>query len=724
MSLITEKGIEILYAGVETPARITSISGRATQTLLLFTKKESIRERLALLILVTWFNEQEVAIMRPLTEEFFQLINLLRARRGLKWTVLYLKKVRLCVTRFLCGEPLRILDGVGLTTSGFPRILGKWLNVDLTNKNNIRYLLTLLTVYRGTVFAPVLDTTPITKSFGGDLSNVTDREHRQVMRWLKLSKMKDEFTTYHMSTKSGPNGQAILTAMVDLLALPSTLLEDIKLLGGKLLQDNIDESLAEFHNGLNLAQIFNCVFELKGDQFRKLSFFGDKEGKTRVIAILDYWSQSALIPLHNYLNRCLRKIKQDGTYNQNSFIRVLRNCQGPFYSFDLTNATDRMPIALQQKVLERIIGRERSRAWGRILTEWEYPYRKLASGVKYACGQPMGAYLSWPTMALTYHYLVKLSDLRAGISNFQDYSLLGDDIVIANTLVAAKYKELLSILDMPISDTKTHVSNHMYEFAKRWVYNQEEVTGFSISGLIETWKKYPLLHNFLETQANHGWELSFDRHPELVRGIYKIFNRPSQGERVIKLYSVFDALTEIKRTKKFSSRLSQVMSDYFGSPELELTVSATLVEQCLKSIRVQTLNSDLETFQTGLDTYLIDIAKVYARKFPGLDTPTYRAACKKLVPIIVAANNRIDQSMEVMMVIWNPDASIDEIYALDGLSKWSISPRIFSLRAAHAHVAHVARMVKTFITEWQLVSRKNRETCSMNQERAFLIYIL
>jgi len=89
-------------------------------------------------------------------------------------------------------------------------------------------------------------------------------------------------------------------------------------------------------------------------------------------------------------------------------------------------------------------------------------------------------------MALTHHYIVQLAALRAGKRFFWDYCLLGDDIVIASEEVAVQYKILCSILDMPISEQKTHVSLDTYEFAKRWIYRGVEVTGFSIAGLMET----------------------------------------------------------------------------------------------------------------------------------------------------------------------------------------------------------------------------------------------
>lgn len=61
----------------------------------------------------------------------------------------------------------------------------------------------------------------------------------------------------------------------------------------------------------------------RSNDYRKISYFADREGKTRVIAIGDYFSQTALKGLHNYLYRALKKIPQDCTFDQESFLSKL-----------------------------------------------------------------------------------------------------------------------------------------------------------------------------------------------------------------------------------------------------------------------------------------------------------------------------------------------------------------------------------------------------------------
>jgi hypothetical protein len=329
-----------------------------------------------------------------------------------------------------------------------------------------------------------------------------------------------------MSTKKGPQGQAILTSLSELTLLSSQLIEDINLLGGSKLSTQIRENLESLdillatsdsltgNKDLSVASWWAGLFPLKSKSLRKLSFFSDKEGKTRIIGILDYWSQSCLRPLHLRINSMLKKIPMDCTFDQNrftSFLPQIRLRNNHFSSIDLTAATDRMPISLQKRVVEHIYGSKlKADAWERILVGLPFNISGKTESVKYGTGQPMGAYSSWPVMALTHHVIVQVAAQRQGLSGsrlrplFESYALLGDDLVIAHDLVAKEYKNLLSLLDMPFSIEKTHVSKHTFEFAKRWFHRGEEVTGFSISGLLSVWKSYPLLLNFLQNQSSHG----------------------------------------------------------------------------------------------------------------------------------------------------------------------------------------------------------------------------
>lgn len=656
------------------------------------------KESVISLILHMYYHDQVFSYLKPLTRSFFNSLNLLIDTRGISFAVTYLKRTRLAVTRYISGEPLDILDGVRLK-GGWP----VWVNnlkVLLKDPETIRYLLTLLTVLRDTRLKSVLLTDPITDEWKGVLPSITKREHLTILKELGITRKQVKWSRYHMSTKKGPSGQAIWTSISDLRALPDKLIDNIKSIAGSPLKSHIDAIQAASLDGHSLQEMWLTLFpHPEGKDIRKLSYFSDKEGKSRVIAILDYWSQTALKPLHDTLNGILKGIRVDCTFNQNHFLKVLPNQPGTrYHSIDLSNATDRMPIALQKKVIASIIGRTKADAWASILTDWSYPCRERPDGVKYRTGQPMGAYSSWPAMALTHHYIVKLAALRSNKKDFWDYCLLGDDIVIADATVASQYRELLVTLDMPVSEQKTHTSEIVYEFAKRWVYQGEEVTPYSVGGLLESYSKYPYLHNFFETQGLHGWGLPKDRHPELVRSIYRIMGRPQQGERSVKLYMLFDALSEIKKVGVFNNSAYKVLEQYFGFPSLDPSEASSLSEKVIKDARIEMLQTDMGNYEAGLYVGLTNINTLFSQNYPGLDATAYRQLNRSHMPLIMAVNDKVDDSMDLICMLYDPDTPVERLLDVEGIGKYSISKDIFfNLRDSRSMLLAFSRLVKAYI---------------------------
>lgn len=67
--------------------------------------------------------------------------------------------------------------------------------------------------------------------------------------------MKKRWRRFHMSTKSGPLGQAILTSVTELTLLPQQLVDSIRLVGGPRLGKVIDSLLLGRFGELSLASI-------------------------------------------------------------------------------------------------------------------------------------------------------------------------------------------------------------------------------------------------------------------------------------------------------------------------------------------------------------------------------------------------------------------------------------------------------------------------------------
>jgi len=227
----------------------------------------------------------------------------------------------------------------------------------------------------------------------------------------------------------------------------------------------------------------------------QLSFKEEAAGKLRIFAIVDSWTQSLLRPLHDSLFDLLKRIPNDGTFNQDesvarSMSKALKsNCS---WSYDLTAATDRLPIIFQSALLDRIIPRKLGNSWAGLLVCRDYSYNlKNYSGdigkVRYAVGQPMGALSSWAMLALTHHFLLQYSSFLVGKRGWnEDYEILGDDLVIFDPLLASKYLEVMKMIGMDINLSKSisSPSTGSFEFAKRMVVNNTNVSAISLKQFI------------------------------------------------------------------------------------------------------------------------------------------------------------------------------------------------------------------------------------------------
>lgn len=230
----------------------------------------------------------------------------------------------------------------------------------------------------------------------------------------------------------------------------------------------------------------------------KLAFLDEPAGKVRVVAMVDVVTQSILKPLHDWIFQVVKKLPMDGTFDQTRPIEIL-NMKGhkDIYSYDLSSATDRLPLALQEGILGWLLGEKVARLWAALLVNRTYSVSSRTAderGLKqtnfrYACGQPMGAYSSWAMLALTHHFCVQLSAARVYGMNcawFESYALLGDDIVIADKAVAQEYLKLMTTeLMVEIQETKSLISNNgSFEFAKRTVVRGKDATPISLKGYL------------------------------------------------------------------------------------------------------------------------------------------------------------------------------------------------------------------------------------------------
>lgn len=256
-----------------------------------------------------------------------------------------------------------------------------------------------------------------------------------------------------------------------------------------------------------------------GDNLGKLGFLPEPAGKIRVFAMVDSLTQMLLKPLHDAIFEVLRKIPQDGTHDQHAPARNLAEYGlKHFWSYDLSAATDRFPISLQQALLAILLGPEVARAWRSILVDREYKVPRFISdkqrvprstpvSVQYGAGQPMGAYTSWAVFALTHHFLVQYAHWKAygKLEWFCLYALLGDDVVIAEGKVAKNYLLLLREIGVEVGLAKSLISsNGTFEFAKRTYRSGVDLSGISLEMMAASVTDATVLETYVEAAQPRG----------------------------------------------------------------------------------------------------------------------------------------------------------------------------------------------------------------------------
>jgi len=91
----------------------------------------------------------------------------------------------------------------------------------------------------------------------------------------------------------------------------------------------------------------------------RLAFKEEPAGKLRVFAMVDVITQSLLKPLHDSMLSLFRLIPNDATLDQSkSFDRAVKLSlkYNQSFGYDLSSATDRLPISSQKALLNNLYG--------------------------------------------------------------------------------------------------------------------------------------------------------------------------------------------------------------------------------------------------------------------------------------------------------------------------------------------------------------------------------
>lgn len=453
--------------------------------------------------------------------KFFMLLIKFYKNHGAAFTIKWLKACHLAVQRKLSNVPCRSLRDIEPNLpcprliNGLPSFIGTMDRKAIRENHpgTIRLWLSILSIYRilKGPLNPKLNT--ITDKFSGDPSEILKiiSESQKVITsnlglFNKLPSLRSSEIV--RSLKSGPNGPVAFTnVLTDAIAMAKypEIYEPFRkysLLTKSPLLSQLDDTINWLYDALEQSKSTSWVKIPKGTSFDdiclgKLAFKEEAAGKLRIFAIADIWTQSLFKPLHESLFAFLKRLPNDGTFDQDaSFDRCLakataNNCA---FSVDLSSATDRLPIALQSQIIDLIFKIPGlGDCWKSILVDRPYMIRKNEYNIEqghvfYETGQPMGALSSWAMLATTHHFILQVCARRAypDISSwYSRYEILGDDLVIFDNKVYQEYISMMDLLKVGTNPSKSLYSDSLtaLEFAKR-----TGVEGIDVSGI--SWKQF------------------------------------------------------------------------------------------------------------------------------------------------------------------------------------------------------------------------------------------
>jgi len=534
--------------------------------------------------------------------------------RGKKEAIAYCKGARSSILSWLAASDISNNRIASPKAHGVPKVL-RFLGREVKGPQHypiIRLVMSALYASRELKLQPVLSaktiTSPPITEYPTEVERyLTDFWSELCVNRRHLGKVPKRvyWKRFHLTTKTGPNGQAMWSALADLYALPQDLVACIGRLGGKRLASRM-----ELLRSLGVDNFLHRFFTgTKSGKFRKISAISSQEGKTREVAILDYWSQTCLKGLHQYLFSILRRIPQDCTFNQGSFVSKLpfdEKRGQSFWSIDLTAATDRFPMKLIRKLISVRFGDEYANDWHTVMVG--YPFWTHSHGeIRYATGNPMGAYSSWNSFALAHHYVV-YSCCRALDRDWKEaqYVILGDDVVIYDDEIAKKYMETLALLGVEFSSSKTHTSPFMYEFAKRIVHSGVELTPFPISALWTTRKQHSLMLNVVDSERGKNWCFP-DGIPSTLSKLFGLLRYPRRMVWGIEklMFITHHVLCAMRGSESARDAVNAIVESYFPTTSKACNTRAELA--CHAAVLV-VLQSSFESIYKTDGRALGDVA--------------------------------------------------------------------------------------------------------------------
>jgi hypothetical protein len=332
--------------------------------------------------------------------------------------------------------------------------------------------------------------------------------------------------------KNGPNGKPkIETAHEEAVCLlNSSLNRPFKSLCSEMKLNYLYEYLSlltelvpESHEkyGTNPAQT----------KIRKLVSVPDSGFKTRIVAIVDFWTQLVLEPIRDHVLSVTKQmfVETDFRLNQDLGVSKMVDFQNRCLSeevlkehklnirslkfYDISSWTDRFHRDLQKIVMKHLFSPRLAESWAQLVVHCPWYVGGLAHTIKYGQGQGMGTNGSFDIATLTdhllIHYVLENDETLSGLfPNNACYGKVGDDLWIYDP--NDSIKNIYEKINLPINFSKSKEYSEVgsvAEFCSRTFLDGGDVSRISPK-IISKSKDIRYIPTLLSICASRGIELS------------------------------------------------------------------------------------------------------------------------------------------------------------------------------------------------------------------------
>jgi hypothetical protein len=344
---------------------------------------------------------------------------------------------------------------------------------------------------------------------------------------------KDILIKFYSGNASSPNS---LASAGKLLEDAWAVKNDEKLKSGLFGLMNIFEGGAQLKHFVETLFLNTC--ELPTSIHSRLFHFTAPGGKSRIIANVDWITQSALSGIHYWLYSLLQDLKSDSTFDHKKGLDYIYSPGEKYYSIDLSAATDRMPRFLESRLLCALF-ESRGMNGSVISANWEkivdraYIVEESVFGtpdpIRYKVGQGMGLFTSWSIMALLHHYIVN----EVCKIPVDSYVLVGDDLTIrGHEQEYNKYIRVMTDIGVVVNKTKTIESTGIFdnvEFARNYIIRSTKVVPLQFGQLFAWADEKTAIETVI---YNSDWNTE----DKYLLSFLSIFRKYFSQRRVIHLY--------------------------------------------------------------------------------------------------------------------------------------------------------------------------------------------